>query len=89
MQALWKPIATEEAFEIVRRRLFETMRDTKARDEICRAFADTYVAEGAKLPTETQESQYYDRLVKAYPIHSEVFDHLYEDWATIDSAFAR
>ena len=84
IQALWKPVATEEAFEIVRRRLFEPVRDGKTRDAVCRAFADAYIAEGAKLPTETQEGRYYDRLVQAYPIHPEVFDRLYEDWTTID-----
>lgn len=84
VQALWKPVATEEAFEIVRRRLFEPIRDLKARDSVCRAFADAYIAEGARLPSETQEGRYYDRLAQAYPIHPEVFDRLYEDWATID-----
>ena len=84
VQALWKPIATEEAFEIVRRRLFEPVRDAKTRDAVCRAFADAYVTEGAKLPAETQEGRYYDRLVQAYPIHPEIFDRLYEDWTTID-----
>jgi uncharacterized protein len=84
IQALWKPVATEEAFEIVRRRLFEPVRDDKARDAVCRAFADTYVAEGSKLPTETQEARYGDRLRQAYPIHPEVFDRLYEDWTTIE-----
>ncbi len=85
VQALWKPVATEEAFEIVRRRLFEEVRDGKAREEVCRAFADTYVTEGAKLPSETQESRYFDRLLQAYPIHPEVFDRLYEDWTTLDN----
>jgi len=84
IQALWKPVATEEAFEIVRRRLFEPVRDEKAREAVCRAFADAYVAEGSKLPTETQEARYVDRLRQAYPIHPEVFDRLYEDWTTID-----
>jgi predicted AAA+ superfamily ATPase len=84
VQALWKPVATEEAFEIVRRRLFEPIRDLKARDGVCRAFADAYIAEGAKLPSETQEARYFDRLVQAYPIHPEVFDRLYEDWSTLD-----
>jgi len=84
VQALWKPVATEEAFEIVRRRLFEPIRDTQARDAVCRAFADTYVQEGAKLPGETQEGRYFDRLCQAYPIHPEFFDRLYEDWTTID-----
>jgi len=84
VQALWKPVATEEAFEIVRRRLFEPVRDPKTRETVCRAFADSYVAEGTRLPSETQEGRYYDRLVQAYPIHPEVFDRLYEDWTTID-----
>ncbi|MFO0888325.1 MAG: DUF499 domain-containing protein [Isosphaeraceae bacterium] len=84
VQALWKPVATEEAFEIVRRRLFEPIKDLKTRDAVCRAFADAYIAEGAKLPSETQEGRYYDRLTQAYPIHPEVFDRLYEDWSTID-----
>lgn len=84
IQALWKPVSTEEAFEIVRRRLFEPVNDGKARDAVCRAFADAYVAEGSKLPAETQEGRYYDRLIQAYPIHPEVFDRLYEDWTTID-----
>ena len=84
VQALWKPVATEEAFEIVRRRLFEPIRDLKTRDIVCRAFADAYIAEGAKLPSETQEARYFDRLVQAYPIHPEVFDRLYEDWSTLD-----
>ena len=84
VQALWKPVATEEAFEIVRRRLFEPVRDVTTRDTVCRAFVRTYVAEGAKLPAETQEGRYYDRLVQAYPIHPEVFARLYEDWTTIE-----
>lgn len=84
VQALWKPVATEEAFEIVRRRLFEPVRDEKVRENVCRAFADLYIAEGVKLPAETQERRYYDRLLQAYPIHPEVFDRLYEDWTTID-----
>lgn len=84
VQALWKPVATEEAFEIVRRRLFEPVRNDKARESVCRAFADAYVAEGVKMPSETHEGRYYDRLLQAYPIHPEVFDRLYEDWTTID-----
>jgi hypothetical protein len=84
VQALWKTVAPEEAFEIVRRRLFEKIRDAKARDEVCRAFAESYVAEGTKLPQETQEARYFDRMIQSYPIHPEVFAQLYEEWTTID-----
>lgn len=85
VQALWKTVAPEEAFEIVRRRLFETIRDTKARDIVCRAFANVYITEGAKVPQETQESRYFDRLVHSYPIHPEVFTQLYEEWTTLEN----
>jgi uncharacterized protein len=84
VQALWKTVAPEEAFEIVRRRLFEQIKDAKARDVVCRAFADAYVDEGAKVPQETQEARYYDRMVQSYPIHPEVFAQLYEEWTTIE-----
>ena len=84
VQALWKTVAPEEAFEIVRRRLFEQIKDAKARDQVCRAFADAYVAEGAKLPQETQEARYFDRMTQSYPIHPEVFAQLYEEWTTIE-----
>jgi predicted AAA+ superfamily ATPase len=85
IQALWKPVGTEEAFEIVRRRLFATINDKLAAEAVCRAFADFYTANSADLPRETQESRYYERLLRAYPIHPEVFDRLYEDWSTLDN----
>ncbi len=85
IQALWKPVATEEAFEIVRRRLFTSIDDKLAAESVCRAFADFYTANGTDFPHETQESRYFERLMHAYPIHPEVFDRLYEDWSSLDN----
>jgi len=85
IQALWKPVAAEEAFEIVRRRLFSSINDKLAAESVCRAFADFYTANRDDFPQETQESRYFDRLMHAYPIHPEVFDRLYEDWSTLDN----
>ena len=85
IQALWKPVGTEEAFEIVRRRLFSSINDKLAAELVCRAFADYYTANSEDFPRETQESRYFDRLMHAYPIHPEVFDRLYEDWSSLDN----
>ena len=85
VQALWKPVATEEAFEIVRRRMFASINDKLAMESVCRAFADFYTANRDDFPQETQESRYFERLLHAYPIHPEVFDRLYEDWSTLDN----
>ena len=77
VQALWKPVATEEAFEIVRRRLFQTITDEQTRETVCRAYADAYISEGAKLPGETQEARYFDRLIQAlsHPSRSSLIDY--------------
>ncbi|EJO92029.1 hypothetical protein A471_20069 [Ectopseudomonas mendocina DLHK] len=85
VQALWKPVGTEEAFEIVRRRLFSNISDRLSAEKVCRTFADYYIANSAEFPAETQESRYYERLLHAYPIHPEVFDRLYEDWSTLEN----
>lgn len=83
VQAIWKPVSTEESFEIVRRRLFRDIADRAAADTVVRAFADHYLKHGDTLPSETQDSRYFDRLRRAYPIHPEVFDRLYEDWSAL------
>jgi uncharacterized protein len=85
IQALWKPVGAEEAFEIVRRRLFSSINDKLAAETVCRAFADFYTTNSDDFPRETQESRYFDRLMHAYPIHPEVFDRLYEDWSSLDN----
>lgn len=85
IQALWKPVATGEAFEIVRRRLFSQITDRLAAESVCRAFADFYTGNRNDFPQDTQESRYLERLQHAYPIHPEVFDRLYEDWSSLDN----
>lgn len=85
VQAIWKPVAALEAFEIVRRRLFTDIADRSAADAVCRAFANDYVTHAAELPGETQEGQYLERMRAAYPIHPEVFERLYNDWSTLPS----
>jgi predicted AAA+ superfamily ATPase len=83
VQAIWKPVSADEAFEIVRRRLFAQIADRAAADKVCRAFADCYTEHRDSLPGETQEARYYDRLCAAYPIHPELFERLYSDWSSL------
>ncbi len=84
VESVWKPVAQNESFEIVRRRLFDTTGVEHEVDEVCREFADFYRANKDRLPSEVQESRYYEKLRHSYPIHPEIFDRLYEDWSTLD-----
>lgn len=84
VESIWKPVAAEEAFEIVRRRLFDTTGTQTERDQVCRAFADFYRKNAEKFPLETQENSYFERMQQCYPIHPEIFDRLYEDWSNLE-----
>ena len=83
IEAVWKPVGTDEAFEIVRRRLFGPIQNERGRDEVCRAFADLYTQEADKFPAEVRDAAYLRRLKASYPIHPEVFERFYEDWSTL------
>ncbi|HDY8039947.1 TPA: ATP-binding protein [Vibrio vulnificus] len=84
VESVWKPVASNEAFEIVRRRLFEFAGERAEVEGISRQFSDFYRANSDKFPLETQSNVYFDRLCQSYPVHPEVFDRLYEDWSTLD-----
>ena len=84
MESIWKPVAANEGFEIVRRRLFLNCKDEARRDAVCQAFSHMYQENNADFPTEAKEVDYLQRMKSCYPIHPEIFDRLYEDWATIE-----
>jgi len=84
MEAIWKPVAADEGFEVVRRRLFLDCKDPAARDKVCAKFSQMYRENSSDFPTEAREVEYQKRMESCYPIHPEVFDRLYEDWATLE-----
>jgi len=86
VESSWRPATAEEGFEIVRRRLFESLDGPEAfkqRDVTARAFADFYQSQKAEFPPECRSGDYEKRMQAAYPIHPEVFDRLYTDWSTL------
>ncbi|MDR2808365.1 MAG: DUF499 domain-containing protein [Spirochaetaceae bacterium] len=84
MEAVWKPVVAEEGFEIVRRRLFMPIEDQSAVDKTCRAYFSLYKENPVLFPVETKEADYLEKMKRCYPIHPEIFDRLYSDWAAID-----
>lgn len=87
VESTWRPAGVEESFEIVRRRLFEPIRDEadyRSRDAVVKAFADMYRKERGEFPQDCGEGAYEERMRKSYPIHPELLDRLYDDWSTLD-----
>ncbi|MDR2713099.1 MAG: DUF499 domain-containing protein [Clostridiales bacterium] len=84
MESIWKPVAANEGFEVVRRRLFLDCKKPDMRDSVCAKFSQMYYENQSDFPTEARSVEYRERMLSCYPIHPEVFDRLYEDWATLE-----
>lgn len=84
MESIWKPVAANEGFEVVRRRLFLDCKNPDGRDAVCAKFSQMYSENQSDFPLEAREVEYRERMISCYPIHPEVFDRLYEDWATLE-----
>lgn len=84
VQKGWKPVGPEESFEIVRKRLFGEVIDKRSRDIVCEAFMDEYRKNSGSFPLNANKELYLDRLKRAYPIHPEIFDELYNFWTPLE-----
>ena len=86
METSWKPATADEGFEIVRRRLFESVPPEleRERDAVVHRFGELYRAQKADFPSESGEGEYERRLQASYPIHPELFDRLYGEWSTLE-----
>ncbi|MFF5230215.1 Swt1 family HEPN domain-containing protein [Dactylosporangium sp. NPDC000521] len=82
----WRPASSDEAYHIVRQRLFVTP-DAAALASIraaARAFVEFYRRYADEFPREARDSDYEDRIKRTFPIHPELFDRLYEDWSSLE-----
>jgi hypothetical protein len=73
--------SNDEAFAVVRRRLFQDECDETAREATCQAFYRMYQRGANDYPANARETRYQERLRQCYPIHPEIFDRLYQDWS--------
>lgn len=79
------PLEVDNAFEVVRRRLFSSMTDDEQteRDLTCEAFRRMYQNSRSEYPNNVSDQHYLQRMKDCYPIHPEIFDRLFEDWAVM------
>ena len=83
-EAIWKPVESNEGFEVVRRRLFTSSINEVERDKTCEAFFKMYESNPTEFPVDCRQPDYLQRMKDCYPIHPMVFDTLYNDWATLE-----
>lgn len=82
----WRPASSDEAYHIVRQRLFTTP-DANALAAIghtAKTFVEMYRKHSDDFPRETRDNSYEQRIKQTYPVHPELFDRLYEDWSSLE-----
>ncbi len=77
------PLEVDNAYEVVRRRLFGPIIDETERDQACEAFRRMYQNSRSEYPSNVSDQDYLKRMKDCYPIHPEIFDRLFQDWSAI------
>jgi hypothetical protein len=83
MQVIYTPVEGEEIYEILRKRLFESLGDPKVHEIVASTYFSLYKKLGEEIPPEAREIHYKEKLLKAYPFHPETIDTLFERWGSI------
>lgn len=82
----WRPASSDEAYRIVKQRLFES-ENAQALAQIAataKAFSEFYQANAGEFPKEARDPRFARRIEQTYPLHPELFDRLYEDWSSLE-----
>ncbi len=82
MSADIRPVADAEIYEVVRRRLFESLGDVAEHARVAEAYVKMYQQHRNEVPTEATRGTYKERLVAAYPFHPTLIDGLYLRWGS-------
>lgn len=77
-----QPVADDEIFEVIRRRLFEDIGDKNTIEAIATKYSDLYQQFWTELPTHAAKTEYKQRIVKSYPFHPELIDVFRIRWAS-------
>ncbi|WP_448520363.1 DUF499 domain-containing protein [Rhodoflexus sp.] len=77
-----KPVADEEIYEVIRRRLFEQVGDASVIESIASQYMLLYQSHSAELPSAASRSEYKQRIIKSYPFHPELIDTFRVRWGS-------
>jgi hypothetical protein len=80
MELVETPVAQDEVFGVLRRRLFRHIGNEREHKKAVDAMWDYYREYARLFPDRLQKQDYRARMLQAYPFHPELVDLLYERW---------
>ncbi len=77
-----QPVADDEIYEVIRRRLFEELGDPDVIEAAINKYAELYKEFKGELPPNASRLEYKESLRKSYPFHPELIDVFRVRWAS-------
>lgn len=77
-----RPVADEEIYEVVRRRLFESLGEPAEQKIVIDAYLKMYAQHPNEVPTDANKGTYRDRMLQSYPFHPTLIDAFYLRWGS-------
>ncbi len=77
-----KPVADEEIYEVIRRRLFEDIGDAAQVEAVASRYLQMYQENWMEMPPHATKTEYKERVKKSYPFHPELIDVFRVRWAS-------
>lgn len=77
-----KPVADEEIYEVIRRRLFEDIGDAAQIEAVASKYLQMYQENWMEMPPHATKSDYKEKIKKSYPFHPELIDVFRVRWAS-------
>lgn len=77
-----QPVADDEIYEVIRRRLFETVGDAEVIAQVAAHYSAYYQRLSKEVPSHVTKSEYRKQMEQAYPFHPELIDVFRIRWAS-------
>lgn len=77
-----QPVAEDEIYEVIRRRLFENTGDEFQIEACATKYMELYFQHKGELPLHVTKSEYKKKILKSYPFHPELIDVFRIRWAS-------
>jgi hypothetical protein len=77
-----RPVADQEIYEVVRRRLFDTLGELAEQKKVIDAYLKMYQQHPNEVPGEATKGTYRDRMLQSYPFHPTLIDAFYLRWGS-------
>jgi hypothetical protein len=82
MAADLKPVGDDEIYEVVRKRLFDSVGSKEDREQVVSEYFSMYKNHKEEIPSDVTKEEYKQKMLRSYPFHPQLIDIFYTRWGS-------